>query len=190
MKALQDANTAAGGPIRPESTAYTANQADAKHMSVATTLSPGMGSPMMQQQQQGHSFSPAFGYGAPQMQQYPQDPSYGIHPLPAPMGYPVSNASYPPSQSPPPPFYPSPYDHTGQSQGVGVYKPPPAEVAGDDVVQHHRRSLQHQSGLSDTLSQTTSSTAVTGAGNAPYQYINTGGESKPPVEMGDQEHRR
>ncbi|KAJ9610792.1 hypothetical protein H2200_005569 [Cladophialophora chaetospira] len=176
MKSLQDANTAAGGPIRPESGAYAAAQSDSKHMSVNTA---GMGSPVMQQQQPygsptqtQYGFSPAFGYGAPQMQpgMVQHDAygnPYGIQPMG--QGYPAMNP-YPQSQSPPPPFYPS-----GGSYDPG-YKPP-AEVAGSDVhpVSSHRQSM----GMSDTQSQVTSTTAFTGSHNQ-------GGEPRPPAELSSQ----
>jgi hypothetical protein len=176
MKALQAANTAAGGPIRPESGAYAAAQGYPKHMSVATT---GMGSPMMQQQQPygtptQHGFSPAFGYGAPQpqpaMAQHDQYGNpYGIQPMG--MGYPGMNP-YPQSQSPPPPFYPS-----GGTYDQGQYKPP-AEVAGDVV---HPAPVHRQStAMSDTQSQVTSTTAVTGSQH------HQGGDPRPPAELSSQ----
>ncbi|OAL36393.1 hypothetical protein AYO20_04289 [Fonsecaea nubica] len=181
MRKLEAANTAAGGPIRPESGAYVAAQENPKHMSVATS----MGSPnMMQQQQQQppygsptHGFSPAFGYTVPQAQP-PQmmqvhdayGHPYGIQAVGP--GYPPMG--YPQSQSPPPPFYPSggSYGHQGQ------YKEAPAEVAGDDV--RHISPRRESMGLSasDTRSQVTSTTAV-GSSQA-------GVEPKPPAELSSQ----
>ncbi|OAP56389.1 hypothetical protein AYL99_09568 [Fonsecaea erecta] len=171
MRKLEAANTAAGGPIRPESTAYAAAQENPKHMSVATTMapSPSVGSPHMMQQQYGsptHGFSPAFGYAAPQQGQPPQmmqvqDPyghPYGIQAIPE--GYPPMG--YPQSHSPPPPFYPSGGGGGSYSQ-AGPYKDAlPAEVAGDEVrhfsPQSHRESMGFSA--SDTRSQVTSTTAV------------------------------
>ncbi|ETI25316.1 hypothetical protein G647_02088 [Cladophialophora carrionii CBS 160.54] len=176
MKALQAANTAAGGPIRPESGAYIAAQGDPKHMSVATT---GIDSPTMQQQQlygtpSQHGFSPAFGYGAPQMQpamvQHDQYGNpYGIQPIG--MGYP-GMSPYPQAQSPPPPFYAS-----GGTYDQGHYKPP-AEVAGD--VMHPVPVNRQSTGMSDTQSQVTSTTAATGS------HHQQGGEPRPPAELSSQ----
>lgn len=175
MKSLQAANTASGGPIRPESGAYATTQSDPKHISMATTDT---GSPMMQQQQlygtpTQHGYSPAFGYRSPQTQpgmvqhdQYGQP--YGVQPIG--QGYPGMNP-YPPSQSPPPPFYPS-----GGAYDQG-YKQP-AEVEGSDV--HSAGANRQSMGMSDTQSQVTSATAVTGQG----------GEMKSPVELSSQDSVR
>jgi hypothetical protein len=183
MKALQAANTAAGGPIRPESTAYAnaVAQADPKHMSAATSA---MGSPIMQQHPQSfgspaqHGFSPAFGYAQVPMQQGYGQP-YGIQPVGA--GYPGGGMNpYPQSQSPPPPFYPSGATSYDPSQG-GFYKPP-AEVSGDEVYQQqqyqHPGAHRQSAGMSDTQSQVTSTTAVTGS-----HSHGQGGEVKPPAEL-------
>ena len=175
MKRLEAANTASGGPNRPESGAYAATlQGDSKHVSMATTMT---GSPMIQQQQ-GHGFGPAFGYTAPEVQ-HPIDPygnsqAYGIHPISFHQGqgqggYPM----FPQSQSPPPPLYPS-----SSPPPQGYYKEQPAEVAGDEV--HHPAPMRigtgMSSGMSDTYSQVTSNTAV-GSSYA------GGGEGKPPAEL-------
>ncbi|OQV05293.1 hypothetical protein CLAIMM_10059 [Cladophialophora immunda] len=185
MRKLEAANTAAGGPIRPESGAYAAARENPKHISVATNMapSPAMGSPNMMQQQHPygsptHGFSPAFGYAAPQSQppqmmqvQDAYGNPYGIQALPQgypPMGYPQQ------SQSPPPPFYPS-----GGSYGqAGQYKDAPAEVAGDEVrhFSPHRESTGFSA--SDTRSQVTSTTAVGSS--------QPGTEQKPPAELSSQ----
>ena len=165
MKNLQDANTAAGGPIRPEYSAYNTTQADPKHMSMATTAA---GSPPMQQQQQQqfyggtpqHGFSPAFGYaGSAQMapQHDPYSHPYGIQPVVA--GYPAGMTALPHPQSPPPPFYPS--STGGYDPHHGYYKPP-AEVPGEDVP-IPPSSNRYTSGMSDSQSQVTSTTAVAGS---------------------------
>jgi hypothetical protein len=199
MKALEAANTAAGGNIRPDSTAYATAQADSKHLSVATS---GIPTPMMQQQQMGqpfgtpvqHSFSPAFGYGAPQMQNpsYPQHDGYGnpygIQPVGMGVGYPVSNigSTYPQSHSPPPPFYPS-----GGSYDYGSQYKPPAEVAGDVVhpvaYSPDPRRPSMSMGMSDTQSQATSTTAVTGS-----HRLDGGtrqGPEQPPAELSSHQAR-
>ena len=190
MKALQAANTDAGGNIRPEAGAYAAAHTDSKHLSSATTAT---GSPMMQQKQlygapTPHGFGPAFGY-APHdqiqghmVQQDAYGQPYGMQPVGP--GYPGGMNLYPQSQSPPPPFYHpnmAPYD-----QSVGYYKSP-AEVAGDEI--HHNYNYspgmnQHSTGMSDTQSQITSTTAVTGS-----QYQ---GERPipPPVELSSQASTR
>ncbi|KIW93858.1 uncharacterized protein Z519_05173 [Cladophialophora bantiana CBS 173.52] len=179
MRKLEAANTAAGGPIRPESGAYATAQENSKHISVATTMapSPGMGSPNMMQQAYGspaqHGFSPAFGYAAPQAQppqmmqvQDPYHHPYGVQP--APQGYPPMG--YPPSSQSPPPFYPSGGSYGAQTQ---QYKEPPAEVAGDEIRYFHPHRESTGLGTSDTRSQTTSTTAVgssqPGAGAEPKQ---------------------
>ncbi|KIX99785.1 uncharacterized protein Z520_04421 [Fonsecaea multimorphosa CBS 102226] len=208
MRKLEAANTAAGGPIRPESGAYAAAQENPKHASMASTMvapTPSIGSPNMHEPYGSppgtHGFSPAFGYAAPpqaqppqmmqmQVQQDPYGHAYGIHTIP--QGYPL--VGYPQSQSPPPPFYPSGGGGGSYgSQAAGQYKDAvPAEVAGNDVpVRHNNLSPPHRdsagfstnASASDTRSQITSTTNTNTNTAVGSWQPPPGAEPKPPAEL-------
>ncbi|KAK5269692.1 hypothetical protein LTR99_007128 [Exophiala xenobiotica] len=192
MRALEAAANAAGGPVRPGASgpetggAYAAAAGlggggnEAKHMSMATTITGPPGSPGMQQQSplmggfgQPHGYGPAFGYVQPQqhqgMMQMPQDMYGGAYGMG--VQHPGGGGFYSPpmSQSPPPPPGYGYYAGQNKDGGHGVVMMPPAEVDGGQVAPH-RVSAGPPQGMgmsgSDTRSQGTESVTAVNSGHS------------------------
>ncbi|KAK5447838.1 hypothetical protein LTS15_009337 [Exophiala xenobiotica] len=192
MRALEAAANAAGGPVRPGASgpetggAYAAAAGlggagnEAKHMSMATTITGPPGSPGMQQQSplmggfgQPHGYGPAFGYVQPQqhqgMMQMPQD-MYG-GPYGMGVQHPGGGGFYSPpmSQSPPPPPGYGYYAGQNKDGGHGMAMVPPAEVDGGQVAPHRVSTGPPQGmgmSVSDTRSQGTESVTAVNSGHS------------------------
>ncbi|KAK5258824.1 hypothetical protein LTS13_007757 [Exophiala xenobiotica] len=192
MRALEAAANAAGGPVRPGASgpetggAYAAAAGlggvgnEAKHMSMATTVTGPPGSPGMQQQSplmggfgQPHGYGPAFGYVQPQqhqgMMQMPQDMYGGAYGMG--VQHPGGGGFYSPpmSQSPPPPPGYGYYAGQNKDGGHGVVMMPPAEVDGGQVAPHRVSAGPPQGmgmSVSDTRSQGTESVTAVNSGHS------------------------
>ncbi|EXJ82783.1 hypothetical protein A1O3_06598 [Capronia epimyces CBS 606.96] len=179
MRKLEAAATEAGGPIRPgaaqdkkQGGAYGASSAEPKHMSVATTVTPGSpalvqhpgyGSGMAgYQHPHPHGYGPAFGYTQPPPQpnvMMHQNQAYHVSPSPPPVyGYgPHYNEAAGPNANPLGIFQGAPglVAHGGQTNPSPVY---PVEIDAGELKPNLSPGILSR--CSDTHSQVTSTTAV------------------------------